>query len=74
MFRKYLFNLQNEWLGEGSGSMPVETVEDYIPLKVNAAGVMPIIFAQAIMFLPLTAAQYVMGHPSLGTWTDENTY
>ncbi|MEI7594919.1 MAG: preprotein translocase subunit SecY [Bacteroidota bacterium] len=26
----------------------------YIPLKVNAAGVMPIIFAQAIMFLPLT--------------------
>jgi len=26
----------------------------YIPLKVNAAGVMPIIFAQAIMFVPLT--------------------
>jgi preprotein translocase subunit SecY len=26
----------------------------YLPLKVNAAGVMPIIFAQAIMFLPLT--------------------
>lgn len=25
----------------------------YIPLKVNAAGVMPIIFAQAIMFIPL---------------------
>ncbi|MBE6305239.1 MAG: preprotein translocase subunit SecY [Bacteroidales bacterium] len=25
----------------------------YIPLKVNAAGVMPIIFAQAIMFVPL---------------------
>ena len=25
---------------------------DYIPLKLNAAGVMPIIFAQAIMFLP----------------------
>ena len=28
------------------------TVRQYIPLKVNAAGVMPIIFAQAIMFLP----------------------
>jgi preprotein translocase subunit SecY len=27
-------------------------VRQYIPLKVNAAGVMPIIFAQAIMFLP----------------------
>lgn len=30
----------------------------YIPLKVNAAGVMPIIFAQAIMFVPLTIAGY----------------
>jgi preprotein translocase subunit SecY len=28
-------------------------VRQYIPLKVNAAGVMPIIFAQAIMFLPI---------------------
>ena len=26
----------------------------YLPLKVNAAGVMPIIFAQAIMFIPIT--------------------
>ena len=26
----------------------------YIPLKVNATGVMPIIFAQAIMFIPIT--------------------
>lgn len=26
----------------------------FIPLKVNAAGVMPIIFAQAIMFIPIT--------------------
>ncbi|MAY84064.1 MAG: preprotein translocase subunit SecY [Flavobacteriales bacterium] len=29
-------------------------VRQYIPLKVNAAGVMPIIFAQAIMFVPIT--------------------
>lgn len=28
-------------------------VRNFLPLKVNAAGVMPIIFAQAIMFLPL---------------------
>lgn len=27
-------------------------VRDYIPLKLNAAGVMPIIFAQALMFIP----------------------
>ena len=28
----------------------------YIPLKLNAAGVMPIIFAQALMFIPATVA------------------
>ncbi|MDP2423436.1 MAG: preprotein translocase subunit SecY [Bacteroidales bacterium] len=33
-------------------------VRQYIPLKVNAAGVMPIIFAQAIMFLPITLAGF----------------
>jgi preprotein translocase subunit SecY len=33
-------------------------VRQFIPLKVNAAGVMPIIFAQAIMFIPLTLAQF----------------
>ncbi len=33
-------------------------VRQYIPLKVNAAGVMPIIFAQAIMFLPLSFAKF----------------
>jgi preprotein translocase subunit SecY len=36
---------------------------NYIPLKVNAAGVMPIIFAQALMFLPPTLAQS-MENPS----------
>ncbi len=30
----------------------------YIPLKVNAANVMPIIFAQAIMFIPLAFVGY----------------
>ena len=30
----------------------------YIPLKVNTAGVMPIIFAQAIMFIPITIAGF----------------
>ena len=29
-------------------------VRQFIPLKVNAAGVMPILFAQAIMFVPIT--------------------
>jgi len=33
-------------------------VRQYIPLKVNAAGVMPIIFAQALMFVPITIAGF----------------
>jgi preprotein translocase subunit SecY len=32
-------------------------VRNYIPLKVNAAGVMPIIFAQAIVLIPMYVAQ-----------------
>ncbi|OFX84384.1 MAG: preprotein translocase subunit SecY [Bacteroidetes bacterium GWF2_33_16] len=33
-------------------------VRQYIPVKVNSAGVMPIIFAQALMFIPLTLAGF----------------
>ena len=33
-------------------------VRQYIPLKVNAARVMPIIFAQALMFVPITVAGF----------------
>jgi len=33
-------------------------VRQYIPLKVNAAGVMPIIFAQALMFIPATISGF----------------
>ena len=36
-------------------------VRQYIPLKVNASGVMPIIFAQAIMFVPMTLAGFGEG-------------
>ncbi|MFM7053401.1 MAG: preprotein translocase subunit SecY [Bacteroidota bacterium] len=46
----------------------------YIPLKVNAAGVMPIIFAQAIMFIPATIAQFFPESGAMqgfaGTFTD----
>ena len=33
-------------------------VRQYIPLKINAAGVMPIIFAQALMFIPLFFSRF----------------
>jgi preprotein translocase subunit SecY len=36
-------------------------VRQYIPLKINAAGVMPIIFAQALMFIPLLFAGFDAG-------------
>jgi preprotein translocase subunit SecY len=38
----------------------------YLPLKVNAAGVMPIIFAQAIMFLPVTIAGFAASEAMSG--------
>jgi preprotein translocase subunit SecY len=43
----------------------------YLPLRVNAAGVMPIIFAQSIMFIPSTVASFFPDSPfmqNLGTW------
>ena len=41
-------------------------VRQYIPLKINAAGVMPIIFAQAIMFIPITFAGFSASGASSG--------
>lgn len=41
-------------------------VRQYIPLKVNAAGVMPIIFAQALMFLPITIVGFTDSETATG--------
>ena len=59
--RKIPIQFAKRMVGRGANSMPVAGVRDYIPLKVNAAGVMPIIFAQALMFLPATVAQWFAG-------------
>ena len=40
----------------------------YLPVRVNASGVMPIIFAQALMFVPLTVVQYTGLEGSGATW------
>lgn len=40
------------------GNRAVGGQRQYLPLKVNAAGVMPIIFAQALMFVPSTVASF----------------
>ena len=39
----------------------------YIPLKLNASGVMPIIFAQALMFAPAALGR-LFGENSFGLW------
>ena len=41
-------------------------VRQYIPLKINAAGVMPIIFAQAIMLLPISFINSAAGGAMTG--------
>jgi len=40
------------------GNTQVAGARQYIPLKLFAANVMPIIFAQALMFIPLAIVQY----------------
>lgn len=44
-------------VGRGGKMSDGGGARSYIPLKLNASGVMPIIFAQALMFLPLTITQ-----------------
>ncbi|MCQ2095373.1 MAG: preprotein translocase subunit SecY [Bacteroidaceae bacterium] len=43
------------------GNRQMGGARQYIPLKPYAANVMPIIFAQAIMFIPVTVAGYASG-------------
>ena len=57
--RKIPVQFAKKMVGKGTNQIPVAGARDYIPIKVNAAGVMPIIFAQAIMFLPVTVMQWV---------------
>ena len=48
-------------VGRTGASVPAAGNRDYLPIKLNAAGVMPIIFAQAMMFIPSTIAQFMSG-------------
>ncbi len=40
------------------GSALLPSRQSYLPLKLNAGGVMPIIFASALIFLPITIANF----------------
>jgi len=60
---------------QAGGMLPAgEGARSFIPLKVNSSGVMPIIFAQAIMFVPLylTQSETFQGSEVLQSLSDFN--
>ncbi len=68
-------------LTEGTRKIPVQYAKrvvgrrvyggttQYLPLRVNAAGVMPIIFAQSIMFIPSTIGQFFPNNETIQMMT-----
>ncbi len=50
-----------QYAKQSAGGATYSGARQYIPLKVNAANVMPIIFAQAIMFAPMVLVNMIEG-------------
>lgn len=74
--RKIPVNYARRMVGNKMMGGMTNTARQYIPLKVNASGVMPIIFAQAIMFIPATVFQFFPDSPmsaTAGTWFTDFT-
>ncbi len=46
-----------------------EAAKNFIPLRINSAGVMPIIFAQSLIVVPGALAQF-SGNPTLAVWAE----
>ncbi|MEU6010567.1 preprotein translocase subunit SecY [Streptomyces sp. NPDC047453] len=44
----------------------------YIPLKVNQAGVIPVIFASSLLYIPALIAQFSGGNSGWKTWVQQN--
>ena len=57
--------------GGATSDRSVYGSRQYIPLKLNASGVMPIIFAQAIMFAPVYVGG-LLGDSNAGQWIQTN--
>jgi len=55
--RKIKIQFAKHMVGRSSSELTGGAERDYLPIKLNAAGVMPIIFAQALMFIPGAIAQ-----------------
>jgi preprotein translocase subunit SecY len=67
--RRVPINYARKVVGSGRQGNLQESSRSYIPLKVNASGVMPIIFAQAIMTVPA-----MIGADALGALADFKSF
>jgi preprotein translocase subunit SecY len=56
--RRVPLNYARRIIGSSNAAREVSGARDFIPLKVNMVGVMPIIFAQALMFIPASVAGF----------------
>jgi preprotein translocase subunit SecY len=64
--RRIPLNYARRIIGGSNAAKEVTGSRDFIPLKVNSAGVMPIIFAQAIMFIPTTLVGFTNNEGAAG--------
>ncbi len=64
--RRIPLNYARRIIGSNNAAKEVSGSRDFIPLKVNSAGVMPIIFAQAIMFIPATLVGFTNNENAAG--------
>lgn len=55
--RKIQLQFASHMIGRTQVQSELGGARDYLPIKLNASGVMPIIFAQALMFVPGAIAQ-----------------
>lgn len=64
--RKIPLNYARRIIGSTNAANEVSGSRDFIPLKVNSAGVMPIIFAQAMMFIPTIFTGFTTNESAAG--------
>ncbi len=64
--RKIPLNYARRIIGSTNAAKDVSGSRDFIPLKVNSAGVMPIIFAQAMMFIPTIFTGFATNEKAAG--------
>lgn len=71
--RKVPVQYARQIVGAGGKKKTLKTGQrSYIPLKVNAANVMPIIFAQSLMFLPSLIASVWADDSDTARWVAQN--